>query len=293
MTSRRHGFTLAEIVVALVIAGVIGAAFTKLLMQQNRYYDGETNRRAARSLARGAMNVMLSDLRMVQDSGGVDSVSADGRTIRVLVPYEFGLVCRTQGSTTTVLMLPVDSAMASMSVYRGFAWRDSASGRYNYNWPSNPTSQTPGAAGTPSDCTGGGFGQAQLTNVSMNGRQGQFFDVPSNGPSGASVGAPVFFFQRITYSFGASSQYPGRLSLWRNVENGPNDEIMSPFDSTSGFRFYTTGSDASVAAPPALSNIRGVDLVLNARSPRGTSQDSTRKQSKVMTSVFFKNVRGF
>src|SRR5215467_3039306 len=117
MSSRKQGFTLAEIVVALVIAGVIGASFTKLLMQQNRYFTFETNRRASRSIARGAMNVLLSDLRMVQDSGGVDSVSADGKTMRVLVPYQFGLVCGTLGSKTTVIMVPTDSAWSSLSVY--------------------------------------------------------------------------------------------------------------------------------------------------------------------------------
>ena len=50
----RRGFTLAEVMISLIIAGVIGAAFTKLLMSQNRYYDHETNLRSARSIARSA-----------------------------------------------------------------------------------------------------------------------------------------------------------------------------------------------------------------------------------------------
>src|SRR4029077_11261024 len=126
MTTRRQGFTLAEIVISLVIAGIIGGAFTKLLVQQNRYFDFQTNLRNARSIARASSNVLLNDLRIVQDSGGVDSVTADGKLIRVLAPSRFGLVCGTNSNTTTVSMLPTDSAEVSTSVYRGFAYRDSA-----------------------------------------------------------------------------------------------------------------------------------------------------------------------
>ena len=52
-----RGFTLVEILISMLIVGVIGGAFTKLLMTQNRYYDGETNRRNARSIARSATNM--------------------------------------------------------------------------------------------------------------------------------------------------------------------------------------------------------------------------------------------
>ena len=79
MTTRRSGFTLAEMVISLVIAAIIGASFTKLSVWQTRYYDHDANLRAARSVARSATNVMLSDLRMVQDSGGIDSAAADGK----------------------------------------------------------------------------------------------------------------------------------------------------------------------------------------------------------------------
>lgn len=293
-SARRSGFTLAEVVISLVIAGVIGGAFTKLLMQQNRYFDGETNRRNARSIARSSSNVLIADLRMVQDSGGVDSVASDGKLIRVLVPYRFGLVCGTQGSTTTVSMLPIDSGTIAVSVYRGFAYRDSTKGRYTYVWPpSATTSGLPNAAGTPATCTGNGAGQAQIRTVNIKGRDGDILDLPGGGPSGALAGQAVFFFQRISYSFRASGIYPGRIALWRDVEGGLNEELMAPFDTSARFMFYKAGDDVSRLTPPDVSDIRGIDLVLTAISPRGTSSDSTRSQSKMVTSVFFKNVRAF
>ena len=47
-------------------------------------------------------------------------------------------------------MLPIDSATIALSVYKGFAWRDSLTGRYHYIMPANPTtSDIPVASTTP------------------------------------------------------------------------------------------------------------------------------------------------
>jgi hypothetical protein len=231
---------------------------------------------------------------MVQDSGGVDSVTADGKLMRIMVPYRFGLVCGTNANTTTVSMLPTDSGTIAVSVYRGFAFRDSTTHLYTYVWPPNPTgSDVPVASGNPATCTGNAAGQAQIRSVAVNGRTSDILDLQYSGASGARVGEPVFLFQHITYSFRASGIYPGRIGLWRNVENGRNEEIMSPFDTSAGFRFYKSGTDSAETVPPLAALVRGVDLVLTAVSPRAVSNDSTPSQSKVVTSVFFKNVRRY
>src|SRR5204862_3699454 len=90
---RRRGFTLNEIMISLVIMGVIGATFMRMLRTQTRFLDAQTNKRAARSVARSGMNLLLSELRMVQDTLGVDSASSDGKGLRVIRPYRYGLYC--------------------------------------------------------------------------------------------------------------------------------------------------------------------------------------------------------
>ncbi len=294
MSSRRSGFTLAEVVLSLVIAAIIATSFTKLSVWQSRYFDHETNARAARSAARAATNVMLADLRMVQDSGGIDSAASNGKTIRLRVPYRFGLVCGTTGNVTTVSMLPSDSAMVALSVYRGFAFRDSTSGRYTYISPSAPTSSdAPTSASSPSTCTGSGSGQAQIRTVSVSGRTGSLLDLPNESASGARAAEAVLFWQHITYSFATSSSYSGRIGLWRTVENGTSEELMAPFDTSARFKFYVSGEDTSRTTPPALSNIRGLDLVLTGISPHASAADTSHLKAKLVTSVFFKNVRAF
>ena len=297
-TRLSRGFTLVEVMISMIIVGVIGGAFTKLLMTQNRYYDHETNRRNARSIARSATNVLMADLRMVQDNSGVDSVAPDGKLIRILVPYRLGVVCGTNGNTTTVSMLPIDSGTVAVSVYRGFAWRDTTTtpGTYVYEWPPNPTtSGIPSAAANPAICTGSGAGQANVRTVSIAGRPGEVLDVSTSPPSIAQVGSPVFFWQRVTYSFRASGIYRGE-SLGALAERGGRARrrdhgalrylIAIPLlcQRLRCFDDRTTGLD---------DKIRGLDLVLAARSPRATSNDSTGAFSTVTTAVFFKNVRAF
>jgi prepilin-type N-terminal cleavage/methylation domain-containing protein len=296
-TSRtlRRGFTLIEIMVAMVIVAIIGAAFTKLLASQSRYFDQQTNIRKARSVSRNSMNVMLADLRMVQDSGGIDSVASDGSAIRIRVPYRFGLVCATNGTITTVSMLPSDSSVVAMAKYAGFAWRDSLKGRYTVVTPAAPsTADAPVVSASPSLCTGNGGGQANLRTFSVSGRTGDILDLNAPAATGAQSASPVFMWQLISYVFKGSTVYPGYLGLWRNVQGMPQEEILAPFDSTARFRFYVGGGDTSVVSPPALSSIVGLDLVLNATSSRVVSNNvNSHSMSKVRTSVFFKNVRSY
>jgi len=289
----RRGFTLNEMLISMTVLAIVGMAFTRILRYQTTYFSHETTLRTARTVARTATNLLLSDLRAVQDSGSVDSVAADGKLVRIYVPYRYGLVCGTNSSTTTVSLLPSDSSSSNMSVYKGFAFRN-ATGRYTFVFPNNPTgSDIPVTSTTPATCTGSGSGQAQISSISVAGRTGDIIDLKSNGASGAIALAPVFLFQRVSYSFRASNVYPGAIGLWRNVENGQNEELVAPFDTSARFRFYKNGDDTSRVTPPDVALIRGLELVLVAKAPRASSSNASSNTVKMVTSVFFKNVRAF
>jgi len=297
MMRTRRGFTLNEMLISMTILAVVGLAFTKILRYQTTYFAHETTLRTARTVARTATNLMISDLRAVQDSGAVDSVAADGKLVRIFVPYRYGLVCASTGSTVTVSLLPSDSSSSNMSVYKGFAFRNST-GRYTYVFPGNPTtSDIPIASSNPAACTGTGSGQAQINTLSVGGRAGDILDLHWNGNGGGGPGvstlAPVFLFQKVSYSFRTSGVYPNMLGLWRNVEGGQNEELAAPFDTTARFRFYQPGDDTSRTTPPNVAVIRGLELVLVARAPKASSSNTSSNTVKMATSVFFKNVRSF
>ena len=290
MLTRRRGFSLAELMVAMTIVGILGAIFTRIIVSQGRFTDQQNAIRGARSVSRAAMNILSSEIRMVQDSGGIDSASTDGKAVRLLVPYRFGINCGVLGAKNVVSMLPIDSLTLAQAVYAGYAWR-SPQGAYTVVTPGAPLGvDAPAAAGTPSKCTGSGSGEAQVRTLSMSGRSGQVLDISPTAPS-ALQGQIVFFYQRIIYKFAASTAFPGKIGLWRVVQGGATDVLMAPFDTSARFKYWTSGATASVSAPPALPLIRGLDVVLNAQSrytPQGRSSPS---KSNVVASLFFRNVR--
>jgi prepilin-type N-terminal cleavage/methylation domain-containing protein len=288
----RRAFTLVEVLVVFTILGILGALLTRIMLTQSRFADQQNALRAARAVSRQAMNILESELRMVQDSGGVDSASTDGKTIRVLAPYRFGLNCGVSGASSVVSMLPVDSLSLAQAKYAGYAWRSRA-GVYTVVYPSFPLgADSVLPSSDPSQCTGSGASQAQIKTLSLNGRSGQVLDIKPP-QSAAPKGEPVFFFQRITYTFGGSTLFPGATALYRSVQGGASEEIMAPFDTASRFKYWTTGASASVAAPPALGLIRGIDIVFVGRSSYTALGKNSPSKSTVVASIFFKNVRNY
>ena len=294
----RRGMTLAEIMIALVLIGIVGAMFTKMLVAQGRFYNTQHGHRTARGVARAPMNVLLSELRMVQDRGGVDAAAADGKRIRLKVPYRFGVVCGHAGGATVASMLPVDSAVSA--TYAGWAWR-AVDGTY-----AELTATAPQGADSLRDVTGlpgeatcidARIHKPVINTASGGTRTGRVLELRP-ATAGAPTISPVYLWQYVAYEFKASSAFPGRIGLYRIEADGTPAakelELMAPFDTSARFRFFVPNVDTSqVAVPATLADVRGLDLVLNGAAGVTPSSGSAPAVSRVTTAVFFKNVRSF
>lgn len=285
----RRGFTLVELMLVIVIMGVLGIAFTKLILAQARFFQHEFGRKTARAVSRSAMNLLVSDMRMVQDSGGVDSVSANRHTVRVIAPFAFGLICVATPSPVYASLLPADSTEVTLAKYGGWAWRDT-SRHYQIVVPAAPLgADSVHTAASSASCTT--TPSPGIRTLTINGRVGRVITI-TPAAANAKAGMPMFLWQKITYSFKASTAFPGLYGLYRTPTGGSAEEILAPFDSSSGFKFYVPGQDTSQTTVPALANIRGFDLVLNGVAPSVTA-GRPATITKTVTAVFFKNSRTF
>ena len=291
--ARRSGYTMIELLIAIMILGIIATAMTRLMVTQANFTSAQSALRGARSVSRDAYNILMTDLRMVQDTGGLTYAKPD--SIRVRVPMAWGLVCATTATYTTVSLVPYDSALFALGTYGGTAYRDTTFG--TFQWYPVVAGDVIANEPTAAVCTDtvalavGIFTQSYLGRLGTQKRVKRMV--------GAPVGTPMFIYQEILYAFDASAAYPGKgKGLWRTVtgtgaaSTWTRDEIIAPFYTSARFKFYVFNQDTSQFTVPAqISSIRGLDLVLNGLSIRPPSGGTTQKIAKVTTAVFFKDRR--
>jgi prepilin-type N-terminal cleavage/methylation domain-containing protein len=273
----RRGFSLAELMVALVIAGVIGIALTRLLINQSRFVAAQDGYMRARAGARAGLNVMLAELRGVT-WGGLTAATADSVTVRV--PFAFGVTCtQPSGGYQAIALFPYDSAAYATATLSGWAWRDDT-GEWQYEAGGALTT------GTASDCSGA----APAVNVLTNGT---VVRVTPNDTA-TDPGRSAYVYQTIRYAIAPSEEITGRYALWRQVlPDGTREELVAPFDTSSGFAFLV-GERLSLqtTVPSPLDSALGLRVRLVGQSeetPEGrTSVTSFDLSSNI---VFVNRVR--
>lgn len=270
---RRSGMTLIELLITIIILGIIGGGLVRMLTSQAEFYEHQGAGRSARSISRAALNVLISEMRMVEVSGGV--VAATPTQITLRVPYAVGVYCASPWGVSTVMLLPTDSAMLAELGFTGYAWRG-GTGRYTYVEAgavlTNPV---------PGTCVAN-----NITPLANSVRVGLQPVLPVSVPSGAGV----LLMKRITYSFAPSVAVPGRVALWRRVDaTAVREELAAPFDATSRFRFYRFNNNAPQDAVPPVNEIRGFELVLTGASEVSPRSTGTPQRAPLTTSVFFRN----
>jgi hypothetical protein len=290
----RRGVTLVELLLSLIVTAIVGGALVRMVLSQARFMDQQEAWRGARSVARSGINRLMSDLRAVEALGGMEAASPGGQDFTIRVPYAFGVICRTAATITTVSLLPVDATMFAAPGYSGFGWRNAA-GVYTYV----PGTALPVIPGTTADCTGALPAPFGITTLgSINGSPaGQVVNLthaaalPTAPPNGALVGSIVFLYRRVRYEFKNSAVLPGRVGLWRTlVSTGGTEELAAPFANTARVNFYRLNSVVpEMAIPAQLSEVRGLELVLDGMSEQTPGGSTAPKTANLRTSVFFEN----
>lgn len=266
----RPGFSLVELLIGMLVAGLILQALVGYFVGQSRMVGENESLRTAREAARSAMHVFMADLRRVEGSGGVEAAAADEVTVRV--PYALGIVCSSTATNTTVSMLPVDSVLYTNAGISGYAWRNE-DGDYSY-----VTSATV-EAGTESACTDESIETLDDGNIVRL----------TPGAGSIDPGSAVMMYQRLRYEF-----RPGTTGsrLIRTVLSTDDEEVLvETFDSAATrFRFYNDGSTTPDDDPAAdLSDIYGLQIVLEGLGDRPRPGGEPAASAELAPSVFFKN----
>jgi prepilin-type N-terminal cleavage/methylation domain-containing protein len=292
----RSGFSLVEIITALVILAVIGVALTKMVVGQARSFQIDNGNRRARTASRNAMNILTTDLRMAQDFDAIDSIdTANNRWIDLKVPIAFGVVCEVNAGNAVLSVAAVDSFQTATSKYGGYAVRSTTTGLYGY---SKATSSDTVQATDVSRCQGGP--KIGLDSFKVANRRGAVVLVSPGPPAGTVAGEPAFIFQHVRYQFDTSGIYRNRYGLYRTIRGRGNtdkltEELIAPFDAAARFYYYTNPwtyrDTVTKTAPTNLNTIRGFQIYLPAQSSDTVPGAKSPRKSTTRMAVFFKNTR--
>ena len=282
MRAHRPGFSLVELLVALVLTAIIGTSLTMLFVTQSRFLEQQQKQAFARGVTRSASNIMMSELRMVDRDSGIIAASPTSVTVRV--PFAMGVVCGSAVNTVTFLMFPVDASVYDNGGITGFAYRAGAgasTGYYQYR----ATSALPVTNALSVLCTTAGIAGPAGSVIK------QVISTTALSPAPVA-GAPLMLYRNVRYHFANSTAVPGRQGLYREVD-GLDEEIVAPFDASAGFAFFVNDALASQSAAPSTANLNtltGLEIKLNSISERPNA-DGTYSVVPLTTGVFFKNRR--
>ena len=135
-SSPRAGFTLVELMVALLITGVITAALLQLLSGQSRMVAVQSAKQEAQQNVRGALEIVSSELRSAIP-GAI--LRADRQAVTFMQPRAWGVVCQVATNTVTAVF-PVTGALDGWTVAaaNGVLINQTADPMGNPVWAPNP-----------------------------------------------------------------------------------------------------------------------------------------------------------
>lgn len=257
MKMKAGGFTLVEMLIAITMTGVLGAAMFSLVMGQARFYGHSSDAIHAQASLRNGLDFLASELRMASPS---DLLYATADSVAIRYDIVRGIVCDTTAADEVTVFVYDTVPPVDLPAFRGTGY----SGPYDSafalgdNW--TPTTSQTGAA-PEADCTALGAPGGHPGNFyrRLTGWTGRFGDVPDRG-------AVVRWYGRLDYRILPATAGVG-TAIWR-----VNQELVAPFAEAAQFRYVM--ADASVQNNVLftdLPDVREVRIIIAARG-EGTNR---------------------
>jgi prepilin-type N-terminal cleavage/methylation domain-containing protein len=272
----RSGFTMIELLVYMVIAGVVMTAIYQLLIGQGRLYNKQRELMDVHESLRSAGALLAWELRQAAAADG-DLYSIANTSIALRSIQGTGSVCTRHatlprfglwGTTGDFETTSVDSILVYVPPRRVWAVAKLAQ-----------------VAATPSDlglgpCAWTGAPAAELGVRVVIGPTAQ----DTTLAAGVAPGAPLRSFRRVEYGL---YQENGRWWLGRKVGGAASYELLTgPLKATDGLTFEYYDAAGNATADPT--KVRMVKIVLRGESygkARGGSSTIDFQRDSLVTSV--------
>jgi prepilin-type N-terminal cleavage/methylation domain-containing protein len=287
MSRARGGFTLVELLVALVISGLLTGVIFQVIGGNSRFVSMQSAREEVQQNSRAAIDLITSDLR---SAAGVGLIEMQPNSVRLYVPRAWGILCADITSVSTDVWavfpagtIPVDFSPTAQAPHWGIAVHQTddptvSTNQYLFvNAVGPATSTNPCAAVQPNLGAG---------HTTMGFRKSTAGFV--NSSLTIRTGTPVMIFEEVRYDV---AQPSGSNDFWvrRMVGyNGtsPNMQPMAgpvPSATALGFTYLQADGSTPTSTASAVRQIR-IDFANQSRS-RSMQSGQLKPQQLQSTSV--------
>jgi prepilin-type N-terminal cleavage/methylation domain-containing protein len=281
----RRGFTLIELMIALVLLGMISAAVYQVLVSDQRIYQAQTQRIDLQQNIRAAVTILPAEFRVLDASDGdIYAMSSDSIKIRAM--RAVGVVCDTpilggalaaRGITVRNALLfgsrPFTAGTDSLLIY----YEGNPGTRSDDGWVSGDLALTGVAL-----CVGDGRPGTRLTTNLK-----PFLLPKQNLPGAIPLGAPVWGFEVDTYKLYQAADGKWYLGL-RNA--GGLQPMVGPLMGANGLTLSYYDAAGVVTAVPA--NVAQIEIRVRGQTAqpiRLADGTQTNQVDSIVTRVTLRN----
>jgi len=246
----QQGFTVAEVLVYLVVAVVVIAGIYQLLIGQNRLWTKQREMEDVRTSLRAAAALLAYELRQVSAAGG-DLYSIETSRVALRSVRGSGIVCAVHSSNPRVGLSGTTGDFDKTANDSALVFEAGGSGVEDDSWVITKVKDTWLTGGGVDNCIWG-----TSSDITV--------EVDSAAATGIEVGAPFRAFRRVEYALYSDGS---RYWLGRKIGAAPSYEkltgpLSQPSDSGLVFVYYDQAGNVTANA----AEVKFVDIILRGES---------------------------
>ncbi|MEX2572144.1 MAG: prepilin-type N-terminal cleavage/methylation domain-containing protein [Gemmatimonadota bacterium] len=240
--ANRAGFTLVELLVALVLGGIITSVLFQLIAGQGRFVERQSAREEVQQNTRASLDLIGSELRTVPGGGGL--VLATDNAITVRAVRVWGVVCDLPGGNAIDVAIPtVPGATYSTNSGTGVVANTGTAAAPDWTDEVAVT----GIAAASGTCAGSPLAAgSERRSLSLE-------SMPENSAGDpVTLGNTLYLYDEVTYQTGTSAGVDG-LWIQRRIGSAPSQPMAGPIREEGGaglrFEYFEAGSSSPMGTP--------------------------------------------
>ena len=297
----RRGFTMVELLVALVLLGLVSAALYRVLVNNQRLYMAQTARIDLSQNIRAAVNILPAELREIDAADGdIIAMSATSLEIRAMRWLGFACVAPVMGGVTTNgLTITIRGGAPGQPMFFGsrainvatdtmlLYYDGDATTRNDDYWARGVfTGVAPVAANCPDPTVPPQPGRLVTFNLNLLG-------IGVNQAGAIPTGAPVWGYEHVKYQLYQAADGFWYIGLQPGGQGAPQPLVGPVLANGLTFTYYDVNGNVTATR----AQVARVDITVRARSQnavrRGGQAPAAVIVDSITTSVALRNNRRF